>query len=228
MKSPENKTTRCPIAKLIQSKVGRPKSEQKRKDILAAAGQLFLNQGFSSTSMDMVAANAGVSKQTVYSHFNNKDSLFTAVIHYKCAEYQIDADHMGGVDDYPRDTMIRVGVQIMGLLLDQEAIAMHRVVIGEMASNPRVAELFYTAGPQNGIQLLSNYMHKNQHLKLDEKQARYWSIAFMNLLKGDFHLRSLLGLPFEISKENQLNEVIKVTELILHMIEHQKPQAPCQ
>ena len=51
----------------------RSKSESKRKQILDAATILFTEQGYSSTSMDLIAKNANVSKQTVYSHFGNKD-----------------------------------------------------------------------------------------------------------------------------------------------------------
>ena len=67
----------------IENKAGRPKSDLKRQSILEAAAGLFLEHGFSQTSMDLVANTAGVSKQTVYSHFNNKDALFSAVIELK-------------------------------------------------------------------------------------------------------------------------------------------------
>lgn len=204
------------------TKAGRPKSEEKRANILLSASQLFLTQGFSSTSMDMVAAKAGVSKQTVYSHFSNKDALFTAVIDFKCVQYQLDEAHMSNVSNNPRDVMITFGNQIMGLLQDEQAIAMHRVVIGELATNPHVAELFYVAGPQNGMQLMSDYLFKNTHLSLTQKSAKYWSTAFFNMLKGDFHLRSLLGLPYSMSEAQQVAEVTKVTDHILQMIALEK------
>ena len=70
---------------------GRPKSEEKRQDILRAASTLFLKEGFANTSMDSVAKASGVSKQTVYSHFSSKDSLFKAAIGSKCRSYQLDA-----------------------------------------------------------------------------------------------------------------------------------------
>lgn len=204
------------------AKAGRPKSEEKRLNILMSASKLFLTQGFSSTSMAMVATKAGVSKQTVYSHFSNKDALFTAVIDYKCQQYQLDEAHMGSINQDPREVMIMFGNQIMSLLQDEQAIAMHRVVIGELATNPHVAELFYIAGPQNGMQLMSDYLEKNTQLALDHKKAKYWSCAFFNMLKGDFHLRSLLGLPYSMSEQQQLEEVTKVTDHILHMIKHER------
>ena len=129
---------------------------------------------------------------------------------------------MGSASNNPRDVMITFGNQIMGLLQDEQAIAMHRVVIGELATNPHVAELFYIAGPQNGMQLMSDYLYKNTHLNLTPKSAKYWSTAFFNMLKGDFHLRSLLGLPYSMSQEQQLAEVTKVTDLVLQMMALEK------
>ena len=65
---------------------GRPKDLAKRQAILEAAKVLFLSNGYASTSMDAVAAEAGVSKLTVYSHFNDKETLFTAAVVAKCEE----------------------------------------------------------------------------------------------------------------------------------------------
>ncbi|MFK5947845.1 MAG: TetR/AcrR family transcriptional regulator, partial [Methylococcales bacterium] len=61
----------------------------KHKQILAAATNLFLENGFTSTSMDLIAKTANVSKQTVYSHFGNKDTLFIEAIKDGCDSYQI-------------------------------------------------------------------------------------------------------------------------------------------
>jgi AcrR family transcriptional regulator len=54
-------------------------SPQKSEAILAGAMQEFLAHGYASTSMDKVAAAAGVSKATVYNHFQDKEGLFNAL-----------------------------------------------------------------------------------------------------------------------------------------------------
>ena len=63
---------------------GRPKDLEKRAAILAAAKRLFPLSGFEGTSMDAIAAEAGVSKLTVYSHFTDKETLFVAAIRARC------------------------------------------------------------------------------------------------------------------------------------------------
>jgi TetR/AcrR family transcriptional repressor of mexJK operon len=56
-----------------------PRAELKRQAIVRAARELFLREGF-GVGMDTIAAEAGVSKVTVYNHFGSKGALFTAVI----------------------------------------------------------------------------------------------------------------------------------------------------
>jgi len=58
----------------------RSKSEVKTEAILQGAMSEFLANGYAATSMDKVAKTAGVSKATVYSHFGDKEGLFSAVI----------------------------------------------------------------------------------------------------------------------------------------------------
>ena len=52
----------------------------KRDLIVEAARKLFLEAGYGTTSMDALAAKAGVSKPTIYSYFANKEALFGAVM----------------------------------------------------------------------------------------------------------------------------------------------------
>src|SRR5947207_9408564 len=57
-----------------------PRSARKRQAILDAATTAFLSKGYLGTSMDEIAALARVSKQTVYKHFADKESLFTEIV----------------------------------------------------------------------------------------------------------------------------------------------------
>ena len=55
-------------------------SERKRDEIQRAALLLFSRDGYERTSVDAIAAEAGVSKRTVYNHFGDKENLFLAVV----------------------------------------------------------------------------------------------------------------------------------------------------
>lgn len=194
-------------------KLGRPKSEEKRRTILNAASCEFLTNGFTNTSMDMVAKHANVSKQTVYSHFNNKDELYTAVIDAKCRQYRLDASRLENCDAPLGDVLLEIANQFINLLQDAEVISMYTVVIGEAKNNPHVAELFYRAGPLQSIKTLSTILMQF-HPNLSAEQASGLATDFFNLLKADYHMRSLLKLPYELTQEQQLSLCQRVCKQI--------------
>jgi TetR/AcrR family transcriptional regulator, mexJK operon transcriptional repressor len=72
------------VALQAQPKSGRGRpaggSEVKRAAIVAAALRLFLRDGFARTSVDAIAEEAGVSKRTIYNHYEDKQSLFLSVV----------------------------------------------------------------------------------------------------------------------------------------------------
>lgn len=187
---------------------GRPKSSEKRRKILHHAGELFLQQGYDRTSMDAVAKQSGVSKQTVYSHFQNKDVLYNAVIESKCEEYRVTEAATCIESQELEDILYSIAVNFIQLLNDKRVIAMYSVVIGESKNNPHLAQLFYDAGPLHSVNLVKDLLMKHPQSALLESDARELSIDFFNLLKGDYHMLSMLGLPYEQETE-KLQEYAK-------------------
>jgi TetR/AcrR family transcriptional repressor of mexJK operon len=200
--------------------VGRPKSSQKRKQILHHAGELFLQQGYDRTSMDAVAKQSGVSKQTVYSHFKNKDVLYSAVIESKCEEYRIEQAAVFIESNSLNETLYFIAFNFIQLLNDKRVIAMYSVVIGESKNNLHLAQLFYEAGPLHSINLVKELLMKHPECDLSESDAKELSTDFFNLLKGNYHLRSMLGLAYEQKPEaleayarKVVKKTLKIAEL---------------
>src|SRR6516164_4293677 len=120
----------------------------KAESVLAAAKRAFLAAGFGAVSMDTIAREAGVSKATVYAHFGSKEELFGAVIERECERY-FDRFSAGELD--PRD--VRASLTILGrrfleLILSPDAIALHRIIVGEVTRFPLLGEVFWRAGPE--------------------------------------------------------------------------------
>src|SRR3546814_8149225 len=65
-----------PIAGVVRR--GRPSDPGKHDAILENARRMFTRLGFDGTSMDELAQHAGVSKATIYNHFDSKEALFEA------------------------------------------------------------------------------------------------------------------------------------------------------
>lgn len=173
---------------------GRPKSEAKRAAILEAAGTCFLEKGLDATSMDAVAREAGVSKQTVYSHFGSKEELFEAVIANKCRAYELDQS--GDLEDVPfEEGLLRFTRRFIDLKMDPDVVAMTRQVIAQGVEHPETVRLYQQAGMDRSIEGLTAALERARAhgiLRLDdpreaardylyEAAARYRSELLMNL-----------------------------------------------
>jgi TetR/AcrR family transcriptional repressor of mexJK operon len=86
-------------------------------------------------------------------------------------------------------------------------IAIYRVIIGEVNSNPRVAELFYQAGPKHSLEYLAKCFLKFAEQSITEELAYKYAVTFFSLLKSEFHIKSILGLDFALSDSEQIAQV---------------------
>ncbi len=174
----------------------------KRDAIIEAATRVFLDCGYGAASMDGIAGAAGVSKQTIYSHFEGKDALFGAIIQEKCDQLlgAISQPASAGAD--PRTALTGIGRRFLNLVLPEEGMALFRAVVAESGRFPELAEAFYNTGPRLAVANLAAYlgdMHGNGTLMVDEpvRSAR----LFFAMLRGDLYMRRLLALDPEPAKE---------------------------
>lgn len=199
---------------------GRPKDMEKRNMILYSASELFLRYGFGQTTMDAVARDAGVSKQTVYSHFANKDELFEACISRTCQEYQLN-DITAMTIAQPAglaEKLHAIATQFVALMHDPRVIAMYTVVIAESKNNPSMAERFYKAGPDIALTTVTDCLLEH-NASDNEVDARELALAFFNLLKGDYHFRSILSLPYALDKAKQMQFVDKTCHKFMRFLQ---------
>lgn len=174
---------------------GRPRSADKHRAILEAAGDLFLSEGFERTSMDAVARRAGVSKQTVYGHFENKERLFRAVIAQKVAEYFPEDPLRYGADHSVLETLSMIGRQYMRLILSPDAINVFRLLAANADRHPKMVALYYEEGPARLNAAIRAYLDRARadgHLRFRDAEAA--ATRFCTLLRGDIFFQATLGL----------------------------------
>jgi TetR/AcrR family transcriptional regulator, mexJK operon transcriptional repressor len=167
----------------------------KAESILAAAKRSFLAAGFGAVSMDAIAREAGVSKATVYAHFAGKEELFGAVIGRECERYF--ARFSAGELD-PRDvgaSLTVLGRRYLELLLSSEAIALHRIILGEVTRFPVLGEVFWRAGPERQrVQIEAFLKSAIASGTLALADTRLAAEQFVSLVRGEIQLRHLLRL----------------------------------
>jgi TetR/AcrR family transcriptional regulator, mexJK operon transcriptional repressor len=136
----------------------RPRSAQKRRAILEAGTVLFLRDGYLATSMDEIASAAGVSKQTVYTQFGDKESLFCKIVADVVDEV---ADPMSAEIARLADTknlaldLRRLAHRLLAQVVQPRVMQLRRLVIGEAGRFPELGGLFYERGPGRTIEGLA-------------------------------------------------------------------------
>ena len=173
---------------------GRPKDMEKRAAIFAAAKRLFPLHGFDGVSMDQIAAEAGVSKLTVYSHFKDKDALFGETVRAKCEEQLPESLFLADLKGPLRKQLRSIAEGFFALITSEESIAMHRMIHMQASTDPHLGRAFWEAGPerikQGFIQFLQAEVEAGQ---LEISDLRRAAGQFFCLLKGEPHARQMCG-----------------------------------
>jgi TetR/AcrR family transcriptional regulator, mexJK operon transcriptional repressor len=171
----------------------------KAESILGAAKRAFLASGFGAVSMDAIARDAGVSKATVYAHFGSKEELFGAVIGRECERY-FASFSAGELDpDDVRASLMVLGRRFLELVLSPDVIALHRIILGEVARFPVLGEVFWRAGPERQrVQIEAFLQSAASSGALALPDARLAAEQFVGLVRADIQLRQLLRLEPEL------------------------------
>ena len=130
----------------------------KRRGILDGALRIFMTRGFDAASMSDIAAEAQVSKSTLYVYFEDKEHLFVALI-----EREREAQKQGAyaaLDEHsPPEVALKLfGERLMALIGSSFATSAHRIVIGVSERMPDLGREFYENGPLAGARLIARYL----------------------------------------------------------------------
>ncbi|MEC4019705.1 TetR/AcrR family transcriptional regulator [Streptomyces sp. H27-D2] len=114
------------------------RSPVKRRSILDAAIEVFSSQGYARTSVDAIAAAAGVGKQTVYGHFGDKERLFLAAVDEARAASSGDPDNLASFDGSPLADLTAIGERLLDVVLSPRVAALHRLTVAEISHHPQL------------------------------------------------------------------------------------------
>lgn len=163
-------------AKLKQTKsrqksTDEPIAVDKREQILQGAMQVFLHHGYAGTSMDRVATAASVSKQTIYSYFQDKEGLFTALIEQVTIhrlQHELGSESLCGEPNVLLHQLAEVFLCKMG---DQDYLNLLRLIVAESSRFPELAQLYSRTVIQSGRQILGAYFRSHPELQISDPEA---------------------------------------------------------
>jgi AcrR family transcriptional regulator len=138
----------------------------KPEQILHGAMQVFLQHGYAGTSMDRVATKAGVSKHTIYNHFENKDGLFVALFEHLVLRHFTVEFGCEVPTESPDVVLRRLGTIFLERMDDPEYIAFWRLLIAESGRFPKLAELYTREVINHGAICLGKYLQSQADLSL--------------------------------------------------------------
>ena len=195
---------------------GRPKDLAKRQAILDAAKILFLSHGYANTSMDAVAAEAGVSKLTVYSHFNDKETLFSAAVMAKCEEQLPPLFFELPAGIAVEKVLLNIARGFHQLINSDESVNLHRLIMALGSQDPKLSLIFFEAGPQRmvqGMERLLTQIHDSGALSID--LPRNAAEHFFCLSKGAGNFRLVYGCGEPLGEEASESHVREVVGLFM-------------
>jgi AcrR family transcriptional regulator len=178
----------------------------KRNAIVEAAKHVFLRHGYTDASVDAIAAEARVSKQTIYNHFGDKEQLFRTVIQTAQRDAEAEArgrvgadlgltlleDFLGDSDDLDRD--LRTFAQRSArFALREDIAALRRLVVAEAPHHPELLAEWGRRRPELELALARAIERQTRRGVLDVPDAALAAHQFVLLILVEALMRSSFG-----------------------------------
>ncbi len=198
------------------ARAGRPKDAAKRAAILAAARGLFLSQSYNGVTMEAVAARAGVSKMTLYSHFADKETMFETFVRAMSQEM---VGALPGPDQAGatlRDRLTSIGISFLTVILDDSMRLLGITLSETLHRDQKLARRFYDAGPGRTraalAAIIAGAMARGE-LTADSPE---WAAAdLMGLWEGDMPSQLAFGLIEPIPADEIARRARRGTDVFL-------------
>ncbi|AGI25401.1 TetR/AcrR family transcriptional regulator [Pseudomonas sp. MT3] len=198
----------------MNERVESQRQVEKREGILAAATEMFLEEGYAGVSVDAIIARIGGSKRTLYAYFGDKDGLFAAIIARLCEEIVNPLRSMDLAHKPLPDALREIAGTFFDVVLSPRTIAIHRLIVAEAPRAPEAARSFFEAAPGAAYGCLTEYFRWADAAGLvSPGDAQTRAVLFLDALTGDFQLRCLLGLmetPSRTERQHRLDEAIAI------------------
>lgn len=161
------------------------RAARKRQAILEAARRVFLREGF-GVGVDLLAAEAQVSKATLYNHFSSKENLFNAVIGQTLdealsASESLILTRLAESDDVRTDLVAACRAWVGGLATP-EVLALRELLAGERHRFPELSRTWQERGPLR------------QHAALARALARLTERSLLRVPDPELAVLQLSGL----------------------------------
>jgi TetR/AcrR family transcriptional repressor of mexJK operon len=172
-----------------------PRGDKRRTELAIVAEQVFLERGFTETTMQMIASRAGASKETLYRHFANKEALFAEIVSRRAAQISGPESALA-CDGAPRRVLFDLGLGLLRVMTQGDACSLFSIVVAETPRTPALGAIFYSRGPGTTLDRLTAYLRSaTARRELRCRQPARAAKLFLGAVVANYHLLSLIGQP---------------------------------
>lgn len=169
--------------------------EERRDSILEVATRYFLDHGYAGTTMSGIAASLGGSKGTLWSYYASKELLFGDVLDRVTRDSREQLDLVLNRDAPIEAGLLQVCDRFLKRITNADAVALHRLVVGEAGRFPEMGRIFFERVFQRVHQPLTRYiaaaMERGELRKDDPAEA---SNVLTALCLADCHQKLVTGV----------------------------------
>ncbi|MEA1618409.1 TetR/AcrR family transcriptional regulator [Erythrobacter sp. T5W1-R] len=186
----------------------------KRRAIVETAAQHFFTNGYAATAIEQIAADAGVSKVTIYNHFGDKRALFAAAVEGECERmpehFSIEGTQPGTI----RERLTAIGESMVFFLSRPEMIQFDRRIAAETEHEPAIGAAFLDAGPRPMKRAFAAWLeHACAAGELAIADAELAAEQFVSMCKGMGDLERRFGA--EVTPENSARRIAGAVDVFL-------------
>jgi len=204
--------------KLTQTTDLKPENNtEKFEQILQGAMQEFLARGYAGTSMEKVAAAAGVSKPTVYSYFKDKEVLFQFLIENLVKKKFNSVFGNQPLEGKPEIVLRNIAdTAFKNSAKDEEFSCFMRTIVGESGRFPELAKICVKNLLEPEIEAIGQYLAAHPELKISDPQAA--ALLFVSTL-AHYHTVQEILHGKDIIQIERSRIVDNLMEMMLKSIE---------
>lgn len=191
------------------------KKERRRSVIMAAAYELFLEQGYSNVGMTDIIRRSGGSLSTAYELFENKAGLLRAMVTEQFASLHEVISNIAATEGPPEEALKATARDFLRILLDPGSIAMLRIIVAESLKDAAFGNCLSESAPERTAVALSGVFSnwRDQGL-LDIDDPRQAADSFCALLVHKVQMSALCGVPEPMTEEEQTRHIDHVVRTI--------------
>ncbi len=194
-------TAANPISRREQNRI------ERRTSALDAALTVFSGKGYAATTMDAIAAEAGLTKPTLYQYFPSKDDLFREMMLAPREQMLMAFDHTGKKCHVTQ--LWEFSWIYAKTVMRPEFLALARLVIGDAQRAPDMGQAYQAMGPDRVLKGLADFMSRQAAIKrLEIEDAELAAEDFWGLILSAPRNRAL-HVPGSYRNVDQLGKYIK-------------------